>query len=76
MSSRKTGFNNLRAFSMDILKVAVETAKKNGISTVVVASTTGKTASALFELAKIEKLRMITVTHDEGRPPKGEALTA
>ena len=33
-----------------------------------VASTSGNTADRLFELAKGEKLRIIVVTHDEGKP--------
>lgn len=55
---------------MDILKAAIEAAKKNHISTMVVASTTGATASRLLEFIKGEKLRMIVVTHDEGKSPE------
>ncbi len=52
----------------DVLKEAVEAAKKKNVSTLVVASTSGKTADELFELAKGERLRIIVVTHDEGKP--------
>ena len=52
----------------DILAAALEAARRKGIPTIVVASTTGKTASALSKLAKTENLRMIVVTHDEGKP--------
>src|SRR3989339_293698 len=52
----------------NILKEAVEAAKKKNVSTLVVASTSGKTADSLFELAKGEKLNIIVVTHDEGKP--------
>ena len=71
---------------MDVLRTAIDAAKKNNIPTIVVASTTGNTALKLFELVntvrnismgysenmisngvKTEKLRMIVVTHDEGR---------
>lgn len=73
---------------MDVLRTAIDAAKKNNISIIVVASTTGNTALKLFELVnpvrnismgysenrisngvKAEKLRMIVVTHDEGRSP-------
>lgn len=53
---------------MDVLKEAIDAAKKNNILTIAVASTTGTTAKTLFELVKNEKLRTIVVTHDEGRP--------
>lgn len=53
---------------MNILETAIEAAKKNNISIIIAASTTGDTASKLFELVKTEKLRLIVVTHDEGRP--------
>lgn len=53
---------------MDVLKEAVDAAKKNNIFTIAVASTTGNTAKNLFELVKNEKLCIIVVTHDEGRP--------
>ena len=53
---------------MDILKVAVDAAKKNNISTIVIASTTGNTALKLLELVKEQNLHMIVVTHDEGKP--------
>ena len=53
-----------------IFKAAIEAAEKNNISTIVVASTTGKTAAKLLELVKTEKLKVIVVTHDEGRPPQ------
>lgn len=52
---------------MDMLKEAIDASKKNNIFTIVVASTTGSTARAVFELIKNEKLRAIVVTHDEGR---------
>ena len=52
----------------NILKEAVDAAKKKNVSTLVVASTSGKTADSLFELAKGEKLNIIVVTHDEGKP--------
>src|SRR3989338_2434394 len=54
----------------DVFEAAVKAAKENGISTIVVASTTGKTALGLSELVKREGLRMIVVTHDEGRVPQ------
>lgn len=50
------------------LQAAIEAAKKKNVSTLVVASTSGKTADELFELVKGEKLRIIVVTHDEGKP--------
>lgn len=53
---------------MRVLQDAIEAAKKNNISTIVVASTTGNTALKLLELIKQEKLKVIVVTHDEGRP--------
>src|SRR3989338_5186100 len=52
----------------DVLREAVDAAKKKNVSTLVVASTSGKTADSLFELAKGEKLNIIVVTHDEGKP--------
>lgn len=52
----------------DVLKEALAAAKKRNVSTLVVASTSGKTADELFELAKGEKLNIIVVTHDEGKP--------
>ena len=52
---------------MSVLKAAIDAAKKNSISTIAVASTSGDTASKLFDLVKTEKLRLIVVTHDEGR---------
>ena len=51
----------------DVLKRAVDTAKNNIISTIVVASTTGSTARQLLGLIKQERLKVIVVTHDEGR---------
>ena len=39
-----------------------------------VASTSGKTADRLFELAKAEKLNIIVVTHDEGKPRSADLL--
>jgi len=53
---------------MDILRAAVDTAKKNNISTIVIASTTGNAALKLLELVRGQDLQMIVVTHDEGRP--------
>lgn len=53
---------------MDILKAAIDAAKKNNISTLVIASTTGNTALKLLELVKGQNLQMIVVTHDEGKP--------
>ena len=50
------------------LQAAIDAAKKKNVSTLAVASTSGKTADELFELAKGEKLRIIVVTHDEGKP--------
>ncbi|HAH19682.1 MAG TPA: hypothetical protein DCL49_02115 [Candidatus Omnitrophica bacterium] len=54
--------------AMDVLKEAVDAAKKNNILTLVVASTSGNTASKLFDMTRGEKLKLIVVTHDEGRP--------
>jgi hypothetical protein len=53
---------------MDVLRTAVEATKRKNISTIVVASTTGNTALKLLDLVKPEKLKVIVVTHDEGRP--------
>ncbi|MEK6727088.1 MAG: hypothetical protein AABY28_00230 [Candidatus Omnitrophota bacterium] len=53
---------------MGILKPAIDAAKKNNISTLVIASTTGNTALKLLELVKGQNLQMIVVTHDEGKP--------
>ena len=50
---------------MDVLKEAVDAAKKNNILTLVVASTSGNTASKLFDMTRGEKLKLIVVTHDE-----------
>lgn len=55
---------------MTVLEQAIDTAKKNKIPTIVVASTSGETALKLLELVKDSKLRMIVVTHDEERPPR------
>lgn len=55
---------------MTVLQEALSVAKKNKISTVVVASTSGDTALKLFELVKDSRIRMIVVTHDEGKPPQ------
>jgi hypothetical protein len=55
---------------MTVLEDAIGVAKKNKISTIVVASTSGGTALKLFELVRDNKLRMIVVTHDEGRSLK------
>ena|SRR3989338_2315752 len=52
---------------MDVLRGAIEAAKRNNISTVIVASTTGDTALKVLGLVKLEKLKVIVVTHDEGR---------
>lgn len=52
---------------MTVLEDAIGAAKKNKISTIVVASTSGSTALKLFELVRDGKVRMIVVTHDEGR---------
>ena len=49
------------------LQAAIDAAKKKNVSTLVVASTSGKTADRLFELSKGEKLNIIVVTHDENR---------
>lgn len=54
---------------MEVLQAAVEAAKKNNLTTLVIASTTGNTASKLSDLVKEENLRVIVVTHDEGKPP-------
>lgn len=56
--------------TMEVLKSAVDVAKKKDILTIIVASTTGDTASKLLELVETEKLRTIVVTHDEGKPPE------
>ena len=55
---------------MAVLEDAIGVAKKNKISTIVVASTSGETALKLFELVKDGKFRMIVVTHDEGKSPQ------
>ncbi len=55
---------------MTILENAIDIAKKNKISTIVVASTTGDTALKLFELAKGGKFKLIVVAHDEGKLPQ------
>lgn len=55
---------------MTALENAIDIAKKEKISTIVVASTTGDTALKLFELAKGGKFKLIVVTHDEGRFPQ------
>lgn len=55
---------------MDALNKAVDAARNNGISTIVIASTTGNTAHRLLEIIKPEKLKVIVVTHDEGRLPQ------
>ncbi|OGW79218.1 MAG: hypothetical protein A3G33_11080 [Omnitrophica bacterium RIFCSPLOWO2_12_FULL_44_17] len=55
---------------MTVLENAIDVAKKEKISTIVIASTTGGTALKLFELAKGSKLKLIVVTHDEGRLPQ------
>jgi hypothetical protein len=57
---------------MNILENAIDIAKKNKISTIVIASTTGNTALKLFELAKGGKFKLIVVTHDEGKLPQGK----
>ena len=56
---------------MTVLENAIDIAKKEKISTIAVASTTGDTALELFELAKGGKFKLIVVTHDEGRLPQG-----
>lgn len=53
---------------MDVLRNAVEAGKRKNISTIVVASTTGNTAAKVLDLVKSERLKVIVVTHDEGRP--------
>ena len=53
---------------MDILKAAIDAAKKNNIPTIVIASTPGNTALKLLELIRGGSLQMIVVTHDEGKP--------
>ena len=55
---------------MNVLENAIDIAKKDKISTLVVASTTGDTALKLFELAKGGKFKLIVVTHDEGTRPQ------
>lgn len=52
---------------MDALRRALAAAGQANISGVVVASTSGQTANALFDLAKGLNLKLIVVTHDEGR---------
>ena len=54
--------------SVDALRCALDAAKNKDISTVVVASNSGKTADEFFELAKQDGLHIIAVTHDEGKP--------
>lgn len=61
---------------MDILQSAVEVAKKNNISTIAIASTTGKTAAKLLEFTRTERLKVIVVTHDEGRPAEKKRFDA
>lgn len=51
-----------------VLETALDAAKKNNISTIVVASTTGDTAAKIFGLLKSNHIQLIVVTHDEGRP--------
>ncbi len=55
---------------MNALENAVDMAKKEKISTIAVASTTGDTALKLFRLSKGGKFKLIVVTHDEGRLPQ------
>ena len=57
---------------MSILENAVDIAKKEKISTIVVASTTGDTALKLFELTKGGEFKLIVVTHGEERLPQGK----
>lgn len=52
---------------MPVLENVIDIARKEKISTIVIASTTGDTALKLFELAKGSKLKLIVVTHDEGK---------
>lgn len=52
----------------EILLAALSTAKKHTISTILVASTSGKTAERLFELNKNKHLKFIVVTRDQGKP--------
>lgn len=52
---------------MDVLQTAVEAANKKNISTIVIASTTGKTAAKLLEVIKTERMKVFVVTHDEGK---------
>lgn len=51
----------------EILQAALNAARKQHISTVVVASTSGNTADRLFELNKDKHFKFIVVTHDEGK---------
>lgn len=53
---------------MDVLRSALEAARQKNISTLVVASTSGRTAVELWELVKQAGLSLIVVTHDEGKP--------
>lgn len=55
---------------MNVLQTAVEAAKKRNILTIVIASTTGKTAAKFLEVIKTERLKVIVVTHDESRSPE------
>lgn len=55
---------------MDVLNIAVETAKEKNILTMVIASTTGDTAYRLSNIVKGERFRIIVVTHDEGMAPE------
>lgn len=57
---------------MTVLENAIDIAKKNKISTLVVASTTGETALKLFEAAKGGKFKLIVVTHDEEKLSRGK----
>lgn len=52
----------------DVLQAALSAAKKQNISTIIVASTSGNTADRLFELNKDTHFKFIVVTHDEGKP--------
>lgn len=67
MSFLRSGFLR-KGTRVDGLRIAVDAAKKNKIATIVVASTTGNTVLRLLGLVKTEKLKVIVVTHDEGRP--------
>ncbi len=51
----------------DVLRTALEAARRNDVRTVVVASTTGRTALELADMAHHERIRIIVVGHAANR---------